>query len=381
MAKFKICSNFYWKTTKRLTKIHLTDYCHSMESEVFAMKRTLLIIVFLICALRGLSAQTISNLRSELDPAGYYRISYDLSGREGDLYLIRITPYAGSREVTNPKNASGAGITSPVAAGKDLQIFWNPVLEGVGSANWQFRLSVISIPHGMVLVEGGSFLMSSNDGEGDEKPVHQVTVSAFLIGKYEVTQKEWTEIMGNNPSNFRGDELPVEQVTWYNVVEYCNKRSLKEGLTPCYSGSGSGIVCNWTANGYRLPTEAEWEFAARGGKQTRGYTYSGSNDLGSVAWYNGNSGITTHAVGTKAANELGIHDMSGNVWEWCWDWYASYSSGSQNNPAGASSGSNRVLRGGGWNYYGYGNCRVSGRGSIIPGNSINVGVRVSRAIF
>ena len=191
--------------------------------------------------------------------------------------------------------------------------------------------------------------MGSNDGDSDEKPVHQVTVSSFLIGKYEVTQAEWKEVMGSNPSNWKGDQLPVESVSWYDAVDYCNKRSIKEGLTPCYSGSGAGITCNWNANGYRLPTEAEWEYAARGGKHSKGYKYSGSNDIGSVAWYDGNSGSKTNRVGTKAANELGLHDMSGNVAEWCWDWYdAKYPSkmAEFNNPRGPSGGSLKVIRGG-----------------------------------
>jgi formylglycine-generating enzyme required for sulfatase activity len=191
--------------------------------------------------------------------------------------------------------------------------------------------------------------MGSNTNDR-EKPVHTVTVSSFYMSKYEVTQKEWRDIMGNSPSYFKGDTLPVEQVSWYEAVEYCNRRSVKEGLTPAYGGSAStGISCNFKANGYRLPTEAEWEYAAKeGNKDGMSYEYSGSNSIGSVAWYGDNSGSTTHPVGTKAPNSLGIYDMTGNVWEWCWDWYGSYSGGSQTDPVGASSGTNRVWRGGSW---------------------------------
>jgi formylglycine-generating enzyme required for sulfatase activity len=208
-----------------------------------------------------------------------------------------------------------------------------------------------SVPANFVRVEGGTFQMgTASGGSNDERPVHTVTVKSFSIGKYEVTQKEWQEIMGNNPSRFRGDNRPVENVSWFDAVEYCNRLSLKEGLTPAYRGSGDNIICDWNANGYRLPTEAEWEFAAKGG--TKDYLtteYSGSNNAGSVAWYDGNSGGSTQPVGTKAANSLGIFDMSGNVWEWCWDWYASsYPSGAQTDPRGAASGANRVLRGGSW---------------------------------
>ena len=155
--------------------------------------------------------------------------------------------------------------------------------------------------------------------------------------------------MGNNPSNFKGNNLPVEQVSWFDAIEYCNKLSLKEGLTPCYRGSEDAITCDWNANGYRLPTEAEWEFAAKGGtKDYLTYVNAGSNNADAVAWFEVNSGKKTHPVGTKAPNSLGIHDMSGNVWEWCWDWYGNYSNAAQTDPLGASSGSNRVDRGGSW---------------------------------
>jgi len=230
-----------------------------------------------------------------------------------------------------------------------------------------------STPANMVYVEGGSFNMGSNDGYDSEKPVHKVSVSSFYIGKYEVTQKEWREVMGSSPSYFKGDDKPVEQVSWYDAIEYCNQRSLKEGLTPCYTIDKSrkdpnntnssdnlkwSVSVNWQANGYRLPTEAEWEYAARGGNKSRGYEYSGSNDIGSVAWYKVNSydkgenhpDYGTHKAGTKAANELGIYDMSGNVWEWCWDWYDSgyYGKSQSSDPIGAGSGSYRVVRGGSW---------------------------------
>ena len=146
----------------------------------------------------------------------------------------------------------------------------------------------------------------------------------------------------------------MNQVSWYDAVEYCNALSLKEGLTPIYSGSGDYITMNMNANGYRLPTEAEWEYAARGGNSSRGYTYAGSNNIGSVGWYDDNDdngGIYNHPIGVKQSNELGLYDMTGNVYEWCWDWFGGYSS-SRNNPTGPtsspSSGSYRVFRGGSW---------------------------------
>ncbi|MDR1847902.1 MAG: formylglycine-generating enzyme family protein [Bacteroidales bacterium] len=201
----------------------------------------------------------------------------------------------------------------------------------------------------MVFVKGGTFMMGSNDGDSDEKPVHSVTLSDFYIGKYEVTQAQWKAVMGNNPSYFKGDNLPVEQVSWDDVQEFIKRLNAMTGKN------------------YRLPTEAEWEFAARGGNSSNGYTYSGSNSIGSVAWYDGNSGSETHTVGTKQANELGIYDMTGNVWEWCSDWYDSYSGDSQTNPQGANSGSYRVGRGGGWGD-GASSCRVAGRYYTSPVN-------------
>jgi formylglycine-generating enzyme required for sulfatase activity len=218
------------------------------------------------------------------------------------------------------------------------------------------------IPANFVRVEGGTFQMGDpNDYDNRDRPVHTVTVRSFSISKYEVTQKEWYEIMGTTvrqqrdmvdksyTMNGEGDNYPMYYVNWYEAVEYCNRRSVKEGLTSAYRGSGNSITCDWNANGYRLPTDAEWEFAAKGGtKEYLTTEYSGSNSVGAVAWYDGNSGGSMYPVGTKAPNSLGIYDMSGNISEWCWDWYGGYSSGSQTDPRGPVSGTLRVGRGGSW---------------------------------
>ena len=218
------------------------------------------------------------------------------------------------------------------------------------------------IPEGMVFVEGGTFQMGSDNGKSDEKPMHEVTVGSFMIGKYEVTQELWRSVMKSSPSNFRGNTRPVERVSWYDAVEFCNKLSEKEGLQKAYSGNESSISCDFNANGYRLPTEAEWEYAARGGRKDRGFKYSGNDDIDEVAWYTSNSGGQTNEVGKKQPNELGIYDMTGNVWEWCWDWASDryYSSGGQTNPIGPNSGSSRVLRGGSWGDFAE-HCRTATR--------------------
>jgi uncharacterized repeat protein (TIGR02543 family) len=219
----------------------------------------------------------------------------------------------------------------------------------------------------MVWVPEGSFKMGSlpsDDGAlSSEQPQHDVTITkGYYMARYEVTQALFQSVMGNNPSFFKGANLPVETVNWYEAVEFCNKLSEQEGLIPVYSLSrrtpaagypitGMTVSVNWNNNGYRLPTEAEWEYAARGGNGSPGnYVYSGGNNIDSVAWYLENSGNTTHEVRTKTANGLGIYNMSGNVWEWCWDWYndSNYyaSSPSFTDPTGPGSGSTRVMRGG-----------------------------------
>jgi formylglycine-generating enzyme required for sulfatase activity len=190
----------------------------------------------------------------------------------------------------------------------------------------------------MVAVQGGTFTMGGTAEQGDdyyesEKPPHRVTVSDYYIGKYEVTQVQWMAVMGSNPSFFEGDNLPVEEVSWDDVQQFITKLNTMTGKL------------------YRLPTEAEWEYAARGGNRSKGYKYGGSNTVGNVAWYAENSGCTTHPVGKKSPNELGIYDMSGNVMEWCNDWYGAYDSNSQTDPKGPVSGSYRVIRGGSWSSY------------------------------
>lgn len=223
------------------------------------------------------------------------------------------------------------------------------------------------LPENVVFVKGGKFVNTKSN-----LYAKKVKILDFYIGKYEVTQKEWMDVMGNNPSTFKGDNLPVEGVSWYDCIEYCNKRSIKESLNPYYTidknkkdpGNKNDrdeikwtVIVNRRANGYRLPREEEWEYASGGGQLSKNYTYSGSNDINEVGWFWQNSGdkllsgfwhykvvesnnCKTKPIGTKASNELGIYDMSGNVREWCWDWYGK--------SLNTESGTHRVLRGGGW---------------------------------
>ncbi len=227
----------------------------------------------------------------------------------------------------------------------------------------------------MVFVKGEQFTMG-----GDEYTEHKVTLSDYYISKYEVSQKLYKQVMNKNPSNFKGDKLPVEKVSWYDAIEFCNAYSKHDKLTPCYTINGTNVTCNFAANGYRLPTEAEWEYAARGGIKSKGYKYSGSDNIDDVAEYEGNNNKTTKPVGGRNANELGIYDMSGNVWEWCWDWYDDnyYANSPENNPKGADTGSNRVARGGSW-FHNATRARVVNRSNSTPTYSDNyLGFRVVR---
>ncbi len=220
-----------------------------------------------------------------------------------------------------------------------------------------------------VYVAGGGFTMGSPGGaeysESDEFPAHQVNLSPFYMSKHEVTQAEYAAIMYYNPSLFASDSIkPVERVNWYNAIEYCNLLSIYKGMQPCYTYTGYGtqpehwphnwntyfhnnITCDWNANGYRLPTEAEFEYAAMGGIYNEGFTYSGSNILDDVAWY-GNNTTQTHSMMTKLPNQLGIYDLTGNIQEWCWDWYAPYTSSTLNDPHGPATGIYKARKGGAW---------------------------------
>ena len=231
-------------------------------------------------------------------------------------------------------------------------------------------ITVKGVSFKMIGVQGGTFTMGATSEQGsdafnNEKPAHQVTVSTFSIGETEVTQELWQAVMGSNPSSFKGPRRPVENVSWEDCQNFIRELN------------------SLTGRHFRLPTEAEWEYAARGGRKANGHKYAGSSAIDNVAWFYGNSGSPlsglcsqTHDVATKRANELGLYDMSGNVREWCQDWSGSYSSGSQTNPTGASSGSYRVCRGGGW-YEGAVSCRVSDRSISTSSRDNYLGLRLA----
>jgi len=236
----------------------------------------------------------------------------------------------------------------------------------------------------MVFVQGGTFTMGCTSEQGkdcddDEKNIHEVTVGDFYISKYETVQGQWKAIMGNNPSHFtKGYNYPVEQVSWFDIVGTTGASTVISGVR--YYEDGFIYKLNkLTGKLYRLPTEAEWEFAARGGTRSKGFRYSGGNMLDSVGWFVENSEKSTHPIGAKSPNELGLYDMSGNVWEWCSDWFSSdyYTNSPHNNPTGPVTGSDRVFRGGCIFFYAR-YARISFRNSGNPGlRHINVGFRLA----
>ena len=313
--------------------------------------------------------QTVSNVDAYQEGKNII-ITYDID-KLGFVDLVNCSTDGGCTWGAPLQHVSG-DVNKQVPAGSH-RIVWDVLSEHekFEGANICFKVEVNSgkftvngVSFEMVCVEGGTFHMGAtseqeDDADSDEKPVHSVTLSSYYIGKTEVTQALWQAVMGSNPSYFKGSALPVESVSWDDCQEFIQKLN------------------RLTGRNFRLPTEAEWEFACRGGNNSRGYKYSGSNDIDNVAWYWDNSGGKTHPVGTKAPNELGIYDMSGNVWEWCSDWYADYTSYSQTDPTGPQSGSGRVRRGGGWGYCAR-DCRSSNRDGRIPTyRIIHLGLRLA----
>jgi formylglycine-generating enzyme required for sulfatase activity len=343
------------------------------------------------------------------------KITLEVSADDGTTYNIPATSLSG---------AAGANVTP----GPNLRLTWDAGKDWGGRFSTTMRYKVVAddapaVPAGFALIPAGPFQMGDQSsplvGDNNELPVHTVQVSAFYMGKYEVTKEEWDAVRtwglangytdlaaGNGSYASKGANHPVHSITWYDMVKWCNARSQKEGLTPCYTVSGatyktgqSAPECNWNANGYRLPTEAECEKAARGGASGKNFPWGTDTITHSQANYYSSSSYAydvsptrgyhpTYAVGGSpysspvgsfAPNGYGLDDMAGNMWEWCWDWYGSYAAGSQTDPRGATSGANRVVRGGSWNgdadY-----CRVAFRGSVFPTVAFySIGFRVARS--
>lgn len=310
------------------------------------MKRIILTIIAVLLLAGNTFAAEVENLDVK-QLGNRVLIEYDIVGDE-DETEITVLVTAGGKDYTADSLHLG-GDYGKVKAGKGKKIYWNVLQDIPRGLSDEVTVEVLAggkefkdTATGMefIFVKGGCYQMGDTfgDGESDEKPVHEVCVDDFYMGKYEVMQGEWEKVIGNNPSYFKncGDNCPVEQVSWNDIQDFIGK--LNE--FPLNKGGLRGL--------YRLPTEAEWEYAARsGGKREK---YAGGDYVDSVAWYDSNSGKKTHPVGTKSPNGLGIYDMSGNVWEWVQDWYGEkyYSESPRNNPKGPYSGQARVLRGGSW---------------------------------
>ena len=303
--------------------------------------------------------------KQELD--SYYTVTYNFNGVSRDSMKVID---AGNYNIIVDK----VWCNSAELADEELKFPYNDTNAPVAV---QLKVATKSM---FVTVRGGTYTMGSNNGSSDEKPVHSVTLSTFDMMNTEVPQWLYEAVMGRNPSYYKGTNKPVERVSWYDAIDFCNKLSEMQGLTPCYTKNGDEWECNFKANGYRLPTEAEWEYAACGGINKSPFKYSGSGNINDVAWYTDNrGGAATHDVGTKKPNVLGLYDMSGNVWEWCWDRYGSYTRDPATNPSGASSGDYRVNRGGSYDSYAS-NCTVSYRNYYYPGyDRSSLGFRVVRS--
>jgi formylglycine-generating enzyme required for sulfatase activity len=387
---------------------------------------------FKVIADDGNSAPTISDIAAQTITAGNNTGTLAFTVGDAQTAAGSLTVSGSSSNTTLVPNAnivfggSGANRTvtvTPASSQTGTATITVTVSDGSLSASDTFLLTVNSAaPTGFALIPQGAFTMGDSlDGLSDA-PTRTVTLDAFYMGKYEVTKAEWDEVRTWGLSNGYSDlaagsgkasNHPVQRITWYMMVKWCNARSQKEGLTPAYYTNdaqttiyktGSVNVTNaqvkWSASGYRLPTEAEWEKAARGGLSGKRFpwgdtiSHSQANYFAAsgYSYYDSSSGNNYHPtyatgsapytspVGAFAANDYGLYDMAGNVWEWCWDWYGTYAAGSQTNPRGTTSGTGRVFRGGSWNgfaYYG----RVAYRDYYDPaGTNYGIGFRVLRSL-
>jgi formylglycine-generating enzyme required for sulfatase activity len=347
-----------------------------MKKRFFMIVIALLIVLISLSCSKKTTEPEVKKVAtpSFTPPGGRYTSSQTVTMQSTTLGVTIVYTTDG----TEP-NSSSQVYSNPINVNRSTTIKAKAFRDGLydsATASATYTIGATPPPADFVFVQGGTFHNGTSN----------VTLSSFYIDKYEVTQASYQAVMWANPSYFSGNpNRPVERVSWFKAIEYCNRRSMQEGLTPCYTyndgtdgtnpdnwpsgwntnnNNHTNVSCNWTANGYRLPTEMEWMFAAKGGNQSQGYYYSGSNTIGYVAWYYDNSSSRTWDVGLKDPNELGTFDMSGNVSEWCWDISAS--------------GSGRVFRGGSWRSSASG-CSVSNRYSTGATNTISdLGFRVIR---
>ncbi|MBI4946554.1 MAG: formylglycine-generating enzyme family protein [Bacteroidetes bacterium] len=326
-----------------------------------------LFYLLLVLVFSGVSlfSQSITNVKFRQE-GSKIEITYNLQSEMAMEIEVFCSTDGGKTFGEALKSVSGdAG--SGIQAGSNKKIIWDVLKDNDMLYSEQIAFKVtgsVNYVGEMIYVEGGTFQMgctSEQNNCGDDEKAHSVTLSSFYIGKYEVTQKQWRDIMEANPSKFNDcDNCPVEQVSWNDIQDFLQRLNAKTGKK------------------YILPTEAQWEYAARGGNKRKGYLYSGSNNIDDVAWYSSNSGSKTHPVGQKKSNELNIYDMTGNVWEWCSDWYDEkyYKNSPANNPQGVNSGSYRVYRGGSWDLEAR-YCRVAIRDLNYPDYRFSIGLRLA----
>lgn len=374
------------------------------------IRRTSVIFTVLAAFLGSGYAQAadpvVSNVRSgQRTGTKLVDIKYDLTDADGGSLSVTVAVSTNDGATYNlpassfSDGGSAKSIGNGVSPGNNRWIVWNAAADWNGQFSSLVKFSITAsdgtAPTGMVLIPAGSFVMGAttnvgHESKSEERPQHTVYVSAFYMDRYEVTKILWDEVatwasvngydIYSGSASGKAPNHPAHSVSWYEAVKWCNARAQKDGLTPCYTANGlifktqqnTNVVCNWLANGYRLPTEAEWEKAARGGVANRRFPWSDSDEIqharanyfskttyaydtsptrGNHPSYTNAPQPYTSPAGSFAANGYGLYDMAGNAWEWCWDWYSTsyYSTSPVTDPRGASSGSSRVLRGGGWN--------------------------------